>query len=348
MTEAEGAVRRARIPCGAVLVLLAGFLALAPKPWDVPGGPGFLPADRRPLEATVAIALWWAAAANAALALGLLASARVWASPLPAAVPRARTRLGRVPLALLLVAAALAGALRWNLAHSSVWPDEAWTLRDAVSGIARPARDDPARLVVRSPSWTETLWGFERPTNHVAFSVAARASLDAWRALGPAREPPAFDEFAFRLPALLAAVLAPPLAGLLLWQWGFARAGVAAAFWLAVHPWHVHHGAEGRGYALVVLFTLAACLCLGRALEGGRWRDWLGAAAALVAAVWSHLFAIWLAVALAGAALAGIASGPPPRAVRAARLAVAAVAGGMLLLQLMAPNLAQVPAWRAR
>jgi hypothetical protein len=49
MTEAEGAIRRARIPCGAVLVLLAGFLALAPKPWDAPGGPGFLPADRRPL-----------------------------------------------------------------------------------------------------------------------------------------------------------------------------------------------------------------------------------------------------------------------------------------------------------
>jgi hypothetical protein len=347
MTEARGAVRRARISCSAGLVLLAGFLALAPKPWEVAGGPAFFPAGRRPLEATVAIALWWAAAANAALAVGLLASARAWARPLPAAEPRGHARIGRGALALLVLSAALSGALRWNLAHSSVWPDEAWTLRDAVSGIARPARDDPARLVVQRPSWVETFWQFERPTNHVAYSVAARASLGAWRALGPGREPPAFDELAYRLPALLAAVLAPPLLGLLLFQWGFARAGVAAAFWLAIHPWHIHHGGEGRGYSFVVLFTLAACLCLGRALEGGRWRAWLGAGAAAVAAVWSHVFSVWLVVALAGAALFGIATGPPPRAARAARLAVAGVAAGMLLFQLMAPNLAQVPGWRA-
>jgi hypothetical protein len=347
MREGRGAVRRARVALALVAAALTGFLLFAPKPWQVAGGPAFFPAGDRPLAATVAIALWWAAAANLVAALGLFATAAGWARPLLQAAATPGPRLPRGALALLLLAALLSGALRWNLAHSSVWPDEAWTLRDVVSGIARPARDDPTRLVVRTPSWSDTLWEFQRPTNHVAYSVAARASLDAWRALGPGREPPAFDELAYRLPALAAALLAPPLLALLVAAWGFPRAGIAAAFWLAVHPWHIHHGGEGRGYSFVVLFTIVACLCLTRALRSGAWRAWLGFAGSLVLVVWSHVFAFWLAVALATAGLAAIATGPPPRRARAARLAIASVAAAMLFLQLMAPNLAQVPGWRA-
>jgi hypothetical protein len=173
-------------------------------------------------------------------------------------------------------------------------------------------------------------------------------SLGAWRALGPDRAPPAFDELWFRLPALLAAVLAAPLLGLLVASWGFPRAGVAGAFWLAIHPWHIHHGAEGRGYSFVVLLAILACLALQRALATGAWRAWLGFGACAVALVWSHLFALWLVLALGAAGLAGIAAGPPPRPARAARLAVASALAAMLLGQLLAPNLAQVPGWRER
>ena len=34
--------------------------------------------------------------------------------------------------------------------------------------------------------WLSTLWYYRGPTNHVAYSVAARASLAGWRALSGA------------------------------------------------------------------------------------------------------------------------------------------------------------------
>jgi hypothetical protein len=54
----------------------------------------------------------------------------------------------------------------------------------------------------------------------------------------------AFDEFALRAPAWLAAIASVVLVGLLR-DLGFPRAGPVAAFLLALHPWHVRYGADG-------------------------------------------------------------------------------------------------------
>jgi hypothetical protein len=338
-TQADRGVRRARTACAALALLGAAALLALPRPWGVEGGPGFFAAGR-PLAATVPIALWWATALNTVLCLLLTASAGRWAGEAAQAPPAPRARARGFAL-LLLAASLLALGLRWPLAGTSLWPDEAWTVQNTVAGIVKPARRDPARMRVRVVTWPEAFFAYERPTNHVLYSVAARASNEAWRRAA-GREPPAFSERAVRLPALLAAVLAVPLLGLLLRDWGFPRAGIAAAFLLALHPWHIAAGAEARGYSFVVLFALAACLALGRALARGAWRWWLLYAAALVGLVWSHLFAVFLAAALAAAGL--FAAHLAGRGTR--RAWVAHVLAGMLLLQGMAPNLAQMAGWR--
>jgi hypothetical protein len=341
-TQADRGVRRARTACGALALLGAAALLALPRPWGVEGGPGFF-ASGRPLAATVPIALWWATALNMSLCLLLAATAGRWAASAEPTLPARHSRARGFAL-LLLAASLLALGLRWPLAGTSLWPDEAWTVQNTVAGITRPARRDPTRMRVRVVTWQDAFFAYERPTNHVLYIVAALASNELWRRAA-GREPPAFSERAARLPALLAALLAVPLLGLLLRDWGFPRAGIAAAFLLATHPWHIAAGAEARGYSFVLLFALAACLALGRALALGAWRWWLLYAAALVGLVWSHLFAVFLAAALGAAGLiAAHAGGASAHGGR--RAWVAHVLAGMLLLQVMAPNLAQMAGWR--
>jgi hypothetical protein len=344
-------VARARRICGLAAVALVGFLAAAEKPWRVSGGAVFFGPPDRPLADTVAVALWWAAGVNAIVCLLLAGCAQLWAAPgapPPAPSPAAR-RARAAGFALLLAAAtALGGGLRWHLAGTGLWSDEAWSLRQVISGAARPTRDGGERLIVRRVPWRSTLWRYEEPTNQVLSSVAGRLSLAAWRRLAGA-DVPAFDERALRLPALGAALLSIPLLALLLREWGFARAGVAAALLLALHPWHVRWGATGRGYAFVMLFAIAAALALSRALRTGSGRALALYAGALALMLWSHALSLWLALALGAAGLAAAAAGAGPareRRVRAARLAVANLVAGMLLFQVMAPNIAQLRGWQ--
>lgn len=350
MTPADPGVARARRAFGAAALALVGFLVVAEKPWRVAGGPDFFGPPDRALADTVAIALWWAAGLNALLCLLLAGTAGLWARggpPPTPPVPAAR----RAGFALLLAAATLlGGGLRWPLAGTGLWSDEAWSLRHVISGAARPAREGGERLVVRRVPWRSTLWRYEEPTNQVLASVAGRLSLAAWRRATGA-DVPAFDERALRLPALAAALVSIPLLGLLLREWGFARAGVAAAFLLALHPWHVRWGATGRGYAFVMLFAITGALALTRALRTGSARALALYAGALVLMLWSHLLSLWLAVGLGAAGLVAAVARESSGSLRArlgtaARLAVANLAAAMLLLQLMAPNAAQLRGWR--
>lgn len=334
----DSSLRRARALCAGLACAGTVALLLGPKPWE-------LSVDAAALHQTVRTSLWWATAANSVVCLLLLATVGLWAKPVE--TDAAKPRAFRGFAWLLIAAALLCGALRWPLAHSSLWPDEAWSVENTISGIRKTVRRDPTRLRTRVVTWEQTLFDYRRPTNHILYSLAARASNEGWRRSAGA-EAPAFDEWALRLPAWLAAVAAVPLLGLLLRQWGFAPAGVAAAFLLALHPWHVAHGAEARGYSFVVLFATAACLALSRALASGAWRHWLGYAVCLWLLIWSHLFTVFFAAALALVAVAGALWGSPApaRRTRTLRALVAHVIAGMLVLQTMAPALAQIPGWR--
>jgi hypothetical protein len=331
---------RFRIALGGALLLLLAWLAGPLAPWDLPGAPTLVPSRGQSRIHTVLVGLGWAAAANAALCALLFATSRWWARP-GSGPPAGWTpqRVGRGALLLLAAAAALAFALRWPLATGSLWWDEAWSVRYTIVGKLEPAKDGPATEFRPAP-WIDTLWYYRTPTNHVAYSVAARASNGAWRALAGGA-PEAFDERALRLPALLAAAAAVVALGFLVHALGFPAAAPAAAFLLAIHPWHVRYGADARGYSFVVLLTALAALLLLRALREDRWRLWLGAGAAHAALLWTLPIAVYVPAALAGAAALAVLLGPKEARGRLVRLAVSQLLAAMAFLQIMAPNLAQ-------
>jgi hypothetical protein len=337
------ALRRWRVALAALLGALLAVLAAMPEPWTLPGAPSPFPRPGQGWRETARAGIYWSTALNAALALLLFATARLWAREIGARPEAGRPLPSRSCALLLLAAVALAGALRWPLVRSSVWMDEVWTLSRTIVGRAAPDGAAPDGIRFRPATWEATFFEYRRPTNHAAYSVAARSSLAAWRALtGAPRR--AFDELALRFPALLAALASVLAVGLLVHELGFPRAAPAAAFLLALHPWHIRHGSEARGYAFVVLFTLLGALALLRALRGGRWRAWLAYGASIALLLWSFPLAAYVPLALgAGAALA-IAAGASPGLARRdafARLVVASVVAAMALVQLMGPNAPQ-------
>ena len=345
-------LRAVRIVLAAALLALVGWLVGPYRPGALPGPPTLVPGPDQSHIHTILVALWWAAAVDAVLIALLLATARFWMRPLAGARralwPEGR-RLGAAGAALVLLAVLIAGALRWPLAHGSVWWDEAWTIRNTIVGKLDPAPDDATRAVLEPAPWRKTLWYYHAPTNHVAYTVLARLSNDGWRRLTGAA-PEAFDEVALRLPALAAALAAVALLAVLLARLGFARAAPFAAFLLAVHPLHVRHGAEARGYGFVVLFAIAGAWLLLRALRGGRWRDFLAYGAAQLVLLWTFPLAVYVPLAFAVAGFAAIALGrsfrPADRATLAARFLVANGLAAMAFLALMAPNLAQAAAFK--
>jgi hypothetical protein len=344
-------VRRARV---ALLLVAAGLLAVAAglalvrPPWGLETGPWFPAPDERPFRAVLWIALFWASLANAGLALVGAATAPRWARPLPPAPPwGAPPPLRTTAIVLLGLAALLAVGLRAPLASGSLWWDEIWSLTRVIRGELAPDPDEPTRLELEDRSWARTLWYYRKPTNHVAYNVAARTSLAGWRTLtgAPAE---AFDEVAFRLPALVAAVLSVLAIGLLGWRAGFPRAGVAAAFLLAIHPWHIRYGVEGRAYSFLVLSTLLVCLGLAEALRSGRGRAFALAGAGILGLLWTHPFSAHFVLVLAPLGMLGVLrapGGPARRRSLAWRWLATLALSGLVFAQVMAPNLAQSMTW---
>jgi hypothetical protein len=174
------------------------------------------------------------------------------------------------------------------------------------------------------------------------------------------------------------------LLGFLVRLWGFPWAGLFAALVLAMHPWHVRYGIEGRGYTFVVLLTISGMVmqtvllggsggrCGSGERQAGRpssgqagslsyddnsrrrwcapmWLWWLfGLNQALI--VWSHLFSVWVCAALAATAAWWIWRNLDGTARRRelCRLLVVNLAAAGLFLQLFLPNILQALDWGER
>src|SRR5262245_32239227 len=177
-------LRRWRLLLAAGLALGAIYLLGPYAPWKLNGHPTLIPHPGQSRIHIILVATYWAAAVNTALCALLLATSGLWAGEEQAplvAPPRRRVPAGTI--ALLLLAGALAGALRWPLAHRGVWWDEAWSVRHTLVGTQQPDRADPSRVVFKPVSWANTLFYYRKPTNHVLYSILARTSLAGWRAL---------------------------------------------------------------------------------------------------------------------------------------------------------------------
>lgn len=77
------------------------------------------------------------------------------------------------------------------------------------------------------------------------------------------------DEFLLRLPAAVAGVLTVPLVLRLGAELRDRRTGEWAALLLALNPFHLFYSQEARGYAFVILFSLAATVVLLRMRRRG-------------------------------------------------------------------------------
>ncbi len=173
----------------------------------------------------------------------------------------------------LITAAALCLALRLPLASKSLWWDEAWVIMQASHGKWTPDKKHEGQLKFLAHDWKRCAWYYQKPTNHAPMSLLQKASITTWQKLtGAKREE--FSDLSARIPALLASCLAVILLGCLLRAWGRPGAGVAAAFLLAIHPWHIRYGVDARAYALVVPLCISGMFAVTRILESGNRKIW--------------------------------------------------------------------------
>ena len=186
----------------------------------------------------------------------------------------------RAALALLSL---LAFGLRaYHLTFQSLWRDEVDSIRFA------------------SRALPELLRMFTRPGENGPLFFAA---LRPWLAVAGQ------GEFALRFPAALAGVLAVPLtyvlarrllaigsAGAVQFPRGMtlSNAPLVAALLVAAGPYLVWYSQEGKMYAVLTALALAACVVFLRAVEEGRWWQWLLYLALLAALALTHVLALLL------------------------------------------------------
>jgi len=244
-------------------------LILAPKPWNL---------DKDQISSLtfyVRTFSWWAAAINLIPILGLAATARWWANPAsnvsaPTWLARASSPRWFWPLVVLaMTVVGIQGLLRIN---QSLWDDEDTSVRLFIHGELR--KQDDGSLTWKTPKWRDTLFNYRIPNNHHLQAILSRVSHDTWKSLAKP-EGLRLSEPVMRLPVLGAALFSILSLALLLRRLGFARAAVAAALLLAIHPWHVRYAIELRGYMFSMAFWPLLLLLLIEAVERRRWIWWL-------------------------------------------------------------------------
>ena len=151
------------------------------------------------------------------------------------------------------------------LGHDSLWFDEMMTRHGAVQGLAADV---------------------------TALSGRDHLPLLYWLTAAVLRLLPE-HAITLRLPSALAGVLTVPL----LFAYGRAlgrpRAGLWAAFLLALLPFHVRYSQEARHYALLLFFSLLASYWLYRAMSGRRGWPWVAFGAVTAVNLLIH-YSAWL------------------------------------------------------
>jgi len=101
-------------------------------------------------------------------------------------------------------------------------------------------------------------------------------------------------EFVLRLSAAIWGVLGIWIIYLAGRQFFNRRAGLFAAFLLAISSFHIRYSQEGRMYALLVLAGLLSQYFFWRALKDEKPRSWIGYILATTLALYTHLFAVFI------------------------------------------------------
>ena len=282
-------LRLARLVLWTFLAALIARLFGGGSPWS--GGIAERAAEGLPLRAIdyAQTYHWWISLGSAVLAVGLLATLRRWIGP-PRAAERpelaAPDRGGRAVAAVAVLAMLTAGLLAAPRLDFSFWEDERRTVRFSVDGGYD--RSPKGELAFREVGWHDTLlYTLNRPNNHVPFSLAARLSLAASRAVAQPEQRLA-SEPAVRLPAFAFGIAAVGALAWCLWRVGLPWAAGFAAILLAIHPWHLRYTSEARGYSLLVLCMPLLLLAMVAVLHRGSWRRWIAFGAVEVVLLWVY------------------------------------------------------------
>ncbi len=289
--------------------------------------------ETQKLDILVPACFWWGGLAVVVLLTLLAFTAKAWARSFPAAFPAPALRPHRWwfgGVLLLMLAGAAVRAPRLGL---SLYNDEAHVFRAHIAGrMANADLGKPEKY--RPATWLTTAFENRSGNNAMPFSLAARASYDAWRSLtGTASG--VVNETALRLPVLLCGVLSIGAMAMLGLRLGGPWMGLAAGLLTACHPWHLRYSVEARGYGMLFLVLPLLFLALHAALRTGRWRWWLafGFMEYLAVATWFGSAHLLVGLNLTLAAMAGL---PVIRERRAAALLTGllvptVVAGGLAL-----------------
>lgn len=292
--------------------------------------------------------LWWGAFLNLWACLFLIFTRDWWLvrfENIGNLLPKPKLDMDRRWFWGILCVIFLLAAVFWAPRISlSLYNDEAYSLRSYWSGHGAWTEDgEPAFDHV---TWAEILWHNREGNNHILYSIGARLSLDAWRWWVDAPEG-AFSEAALRTPAFLAGLGSLVAVALLLKSLGWGRAGLLAAAFLVLHPWHFRYVTEARGYALALLLVPLILWLAVRALRSGQARWWIAFGAAQFALLYGYVGAFYapllLNVGILGWFLWKYWQGTTyPVWNQAGRWMAANLMGAMVFIQLMAPAIPQI------
>lgn len=335
---------------GWVLFCLVWGVA-ARKPWSTrafaDGG-----VRQVPVQDYMAAGLWIGLVISGGIAVVLWLMQRWWGrpEPVPVLVPRqAGENLPR-PFFALALTAILGFALwqRWPAMSLSFWGDEGWMFCDFVHGKWQATSKGASiqeYLRFNPVSWKQTFFGDQSGNNHWLATLLQRVTLKTWQHFG-GHPVWSFRESVVRLVPLAAGLVSlVALAGWLRWL-GRPVAGLVAAAFMALHPWHVRFSVEARGYSLMLVFFILAMWSVMKALRDGRRRDWLvfGLMQFLMMYSWKGgVYALIFAnLVVAGRLLWGPLPDKSLRRVAVVRWMAAGLLGAMLFIPLAMPSQLQM------
>lgn len=336
------------LPLAVAAIGLVLFLKDAPLPWEE-GVEAREEAGKSIKSAHHMITgLWFGAwAALAVIAVAAVAGPLALRSLTPS-FRRDRAGLGRrstpVFFAFAAIATVIAGFQMAPRLDSSLWGDEDYTVRRVVVGQWERNADD--ELWFREATWTDTLFYYRTPNNHVLFSILSRLSHSGYQSGGDP-EKLHFDERRLRMPAFIFGLGAILTVGYLLAVAGYRRAALAAMFLLAFHPWFLRHAPEARGYPIAMFLSPLTLAFLIKALRRGRWIYWVGFGCCEALLFYAYPGAAYLLVAINLVGIVCIAygrreTGSRDRLTLAGRWFIANTLAALPIVFLMMPNLPQL------
>ncbi len=325
-------------------VLLVAFLLLSTKPWSLNIGEEIAAGNKVQLDSYISDGLWWAALANLFLVILLIFTEPYWNTRLQVySEGQKKHRAAILPMVLILLAMVVGSYWRVPYLDHSWGNDEEWAMRHFVHGYYKTKDHD--NIKYRQVKWKETFFLNTGTNNHVAQSVAARLSLEGQtKLLGNSDDH--HNEVAERLPSFIAGLLSIGAIGYLLCIHGSPLAGVTAAWFLMLNPWHLRYSVEARGYSFLILFAILALMALSQAIRIGKWRYWLLFGFFQFMMMWSFSGSVYLAVTMNLGALLAIQwpskNDQKNRYQLTARWLVANVISAMIFIQLMGPSIRQI------